>query len=122
MCRAVYGRKWRRDNPEKDQRSNRRVNLRRYGLTPDDYDRMVKAQGDRCGICGTDKCGGRGKRYWHIDHNRETGCVRGLLCFWCNTRIGILEKFRIKGILEQALAWLDSDVDWRPNARLFDSF
>jgi hypothetical protein len=121
VCKRAYTKQWRQDNPAKQQRSNRRVNLRRYGLIPEDYDRMVEAQRNRCGICGTDRCGGRGSLgYWHIDHDPKTGRVRGLLCFWCNTRIGILQKFRDKGIWDRAVAWIESDIDLRPHGTLFD--
>jgi len=48
---------------------------------------MVESQGNRCAICGTDRPGGRGV-YWHIDHCHETGRVRGLLCYGCNTLLG----------------------------------
>mgnify|MGYP000933626974 CR=1 FL=1 len=58
-----------------------------YGLTgPQAED--LRSRG-ACDICGTDSPGGRYGR-WHIDHDHETGKVRGLLCSPCNTSLGLL--------------------------------
>lgn len=60
--------------------------LRQYGLTPDDLDRLLARQGNRCAICGEEHRG-RGKRL-HVDHDHATGKVRGLLCGPCNVALG----------------------------------
>lgn len=60
-------------------------NVRKYGLTPDDYVELSKSQNDRCAICGCT----RGKRAFAIDHCHSSGRVRGLLCSKCNTGIGL---------------------------------
>ena len=57
-----------------------------YGLQPGDYDRLYEAQGGRCAICGV----GRGKsKKLAVDHDHETGEVRGLLDTNCNRAIGL---------------------------------
>lgn len=48
----------------------------------------LRARG-RCDICGGTRPGGRFNE-WHIDHDHETGVVRGVLCAACNTAIGLL--------------------------------
>lgn len=51
---------------------------RTYDLAPGDYDRLYAAQGGRCAIAG---CTATGKRKrLAVDHDHETGEVRGLLC------------------------------------------
>jgi Recombination endonuclease VII len=60
-----------------------------YGLTKEQWDRLVAHQGNRCAICVTATPGGRGES-WHIDHDAATGMVRGLLCHNCNVGIGNL--------------------------------
>jgi hypothetical protein len=55
--------------------------LREYGLTLDDYDRMLTGQGGGCAICGRPPKEGKSLS---VDHCHETGAVRGLLCFRCN--------------------------------------
>lgn len=59
----------------------------KYGLTLDDYDRLVEEQNGQCAICGTDKPNCHHKRFV-VDHNHKTGEVRGLLCSTCNTGLG----------------------------------
>ena len=65
----------------------------KYGITYDDYERMLEEQGGGCGICGTKEPGGRGK--FHVDHDHTCcpaektcgKCIRGLLCHGCNTKL-----------------------------------
>ena len=83
-------RAWAERNPDKVKTRHRAKTLAQYGLTPEDYDRMLAAQGGRCAICGTDNPGGQGNRL-HVDHDHETGRVRGLLCQGCNARLGWFE-------------------------------
>ena len=47
-----------------------------YGITLADYDRMLKAQGGGCAICGRSPK----TRALDVDHSHRTGKVRGLLC------------------------------------------
>lgn len=53
---------------------------RQLGVTDDEYERLLAAQGGGCAICGsTPKT-----RRLHVDHDHRTGRVRGLLCMRCN--------------------------------------
>ena len=71
--------------------------LNRFGLTAEDYERVLTEQGHVCAICGeiervVDR---RGKiRHLSVDHDHETGEVRGLLCFTCNVGIGAFKERR----------------------------
>jgi ribosomal protein L24E len=70
--------RWRRS-----AETHRRQSLRRrYGLTIEQFDEMLAEQGGVCAICGTDTPLGRGT--FHVDHDHQTGQVRGLLCHPCN--------------------------------------
>ena len=42
-----------------------------------------------CGICGKRNLKGRNQ---HIDHDHDTGQVRGILCAACNIKVGFFEK------------------------------
>ena len=65
-----------------------------YGITKADYERMLEAQGGVCAICGglDPKTG----RRLSVDHDHETGEVRGLLCGPCNRGVGLLGDTREK--------------------------
>jgi hypothetical protein len=77
------------DNREKALAAAWEKNITKFGMTIDEYYALEKKQNGRCAICKTDRPGGRGR--WHIDHNHETGQVRGLLCQKCNMGLGLLE-------------------------------
>lgn len=54
---------------------------RKYGLTLEEYEGLLKSQDGLCVICMT-------RKPLYIDHNHSTGKVRGILCQQCNTAIG----------------------------------
>ena len=58
--------------------------LKVYGLTKDDYQQMLENQRGRCAICGKEPI----RRKLAVDHDHETGLIRGLLCFRCNFGLG----------------------------------
>ena len=63
--------------------------MRKYGLTLEDYDRMLREQGGTCALCSRVPEQERYKRL-NVDHCHNTGKIRGLLCTPCNCAIGIL--------------------------------
>jgi hypothetical protein len=63
--------------------------LKAKGLTPDQYAALLEAQGHRCAICLAVEPM-RGRRRMYVDHDHQTGLVRGLLCQRCNTAIGLM--------------------------------
>lgn len=68
-----------------------RKRLYRYGLTVEDFDRLLAEQGGRCRVCRTDTPGGARGPGWCVDHDHVTGQVRGVLCGNCNSGIGMLQ-------------------------------
>lgn len=62
-----------------------------YGLTRDEFEHMVEDQNGLCAICGRGpQVRGTHKRLL-VDHDHETGCIRGLLCSDCNVALGLLQ-------------------------------
>ena len=59
----------------------------RYGITLEEYEAMLTEQGGVCAICGLPE-NDRYKRRLSVDHDHETGAIRGLLCHMCNTGLG----------------------------------
>lgn len=64
-------------------------NLKKYGITIADYERMLAEQGGVCAICRSKDPGPKGT--FHIDHCHTTGRVRGLLCTRCNPGLGYFQ-------------------------------
>lgn len=62
-----------------------------YGITREQYDRLLQEQGGRCAICGTAHVPTDMHPDLVIDHDHSTGKVRGLLCPNCNQGIGHLK-------------------------------
>jgi hypothetical protein len=80
--------------------------LRKYGITKDRYDELLKYQDGKCAICNcaeTVKLNGKLKRL-AIDHCHQTNFVRGLLCSRCNVAIGNFNDNWI--LLDNALEYL----------------
>lgn len=76
------------ERPEEYRLYMRNARLRSmYGITHRQYEELLAAQGGGCAICGSTEPGGSGKHF-HVDHDHETGEVRGLLCSDCNTGLG----------------------------------
>ena len=92
----------RRDaNPQRAAEIDRRHHLKTtYGITPEEYDKILLRQGGSCAVCKGDRCG-PGK-FFHVDHCHKTNRVRGLLCSRCNTALGLLrdESSLIAALLE----------------------
>lgn len=87
----------------------RRANLKKYGLNMDQYAAMVAAQDNRCAICG-DRPSGVGRfGSLVIDHDHDTGAVRGLLCSSCNRALGWFRDD--PEIVRRALAYSVIHVD-----------
>jgi hypothetical protein len=91
LCKKCSGRKtkeWARQHPTEWERSRRKSWLKtKYGMSPEQYDALLAAQGGVCAICKNPPTDSRGFRM-HIDHDHETGAVRGILCGSCNNGLG----------------------------------
>jgi Autographiviridae endonuclease VII len=98
---AAYNRQWDRRNPEKKADSALKT---RRGLAHGTYAQMLTAQDGKCAICGT----ASGPRRFHVDHDHDTGQIRGLLCSPCNTGIGQLKHS--EDVLLRAIAYLRLSV------------
>lgn len=105
-CKIAYIRAYREANPEKSRESRLRSNRKtypkvrayrlqwQYGITREDYEVMLLAQGGRCAICGEQETAraNNGQQIMElaVDHDHVTGQVRALLCSNCNKGIGNL--------------------------------
>jgi hypothetical protein len=62
-----------------------------YGITEQEYDRLLAEQGGTCAVCHGPQIERNGSVYFHVDHNHTTGAVRGLVCILCNRQLSWLE-------------------------------
>ncbi|MFJ9827984.1 endonuclease VII domain-containing protein [Streptomyces sp. NPDC101160] len=77
---------------------------RQYGITEAERDEMIKEQFGICPICLR-------PGPVHVDHCHETGRVRGVLCFNCNSGIGKLGDD--PDTLRRAISYLEGQA-WKP--------
>ncbi|MFD8026375.1 endonuclease VII domain-containing protein [Streptomyces lavendulae] len=77
---------------------------RSYGITEAERDEMIAAQGGVCVIC-------RNAPAEHVDHDHQTGKVRGVLCFSCNAALG---QFKDRpDVIRRAAAYVEGNL-WNP--------
>jgi Recombination endonuclease VII len=93
----------RRVNPVVKARWRKAYKLQRYGLTQERFEALLEEQGNACGMCGE---AFTEDELIYIDHDHACcpvapraqtrccgKCVRGLLCFRCNTALGYVEMY-----------------------------
>lgn len=70
----------------------RRGNLKKYGLTPEQYDDILIEQDNKCASCGKEETAKNqfGPISMAVDHDHNTNKFRGLLCMRCNRSLGML--------------------------------
>lgn len=99
ICQRRRATVWAEAHPEERRRTmrawrdrtdqptnNRKIWLKRaYDLTPEDTEKLLAAQGRKCAVCR------RLLTKYHVDHDHETGKVRGLLCRACNVGLGFFK-------------------------------
>ena len=93
-----YGREWYANNKERGQTTSltwyfdnleraKANHLRhKFGITVDDYNKLLIAQDGKCAICGKSQI--EFDVSFCVDHDHITGEIRGLLCGNCNKALG----------------------------------
>ena len=83
-CKRENGAKYRAENKKRILFKNR---LGRYGISAEEFETLWDKQNGACAVCGTSF----NDNEYRIDHDHDTGKVRGLLCVSCNAGIGLLK-------------------------------
>jgi hypothetical protein len=109
--------KWRKNNPEKvlEQRERAKPKTkirtqknkvhakdqylkRKYGISLKEYEFLLNNQNGMCAICGIKKC--KTGKSFSVDHDHNTGKVRGLLCIACNLKLGQFNNEFLNNIIK----------------------
>lgn len=90
-------RRWAREHPEEVRAYHRR---KTYGITPEVYRDLLVGQAGRCLVCGRVP-----DHEMVIDHDHQSGRIRGLLCRTCNGMLGFARDNPVN--LRQAADYLE---------------
>jgi hypothetical protein len=95
MCHRLYQRKW--------------VYKNRYGISYEEYVALFNLQNGTCPLCNNkfSILPDEGFKGLVVDHNHETGEVRGLLCNPCNSGLGLLGDS--PEVLRSAIEYLEKN-------------
>jgi len=110
----AYYRKWHKENRDKSNATRRKYNAKHrdrilakrradynkderyekklkddFGMTMEDYTNMYEKQKGLCAICGTHQDFQEVRMA--VDHNHKTEEIRGLLCRYCNSGLGLFK-------------------------------
>lgn len=92
VCRdCCYKREKEFYNDHKNKLTKRKSTIKRkYGIEYDSYLSMLTEQGCKCKICQKtlEEFSPKATKP-HVDHCHTTGKVRGILCCYCNTMLGV---------------------------------
>lgn len=101
---SAYMKQYRVDHPEFSK--NRHLQ-ERFGITLGDFNKIFDAQHGKCALCGEEMERDKGKtgRKVVIDHNHETGRIRGLVHRMCNLLLGLVGDDT--EILRKAITYLE---------------
>lgn len=100
-------RQWEKDNPDKIKKTSIRSTWKKKGFNPDEIEEFFKLHNTICDICGMPEDG----RFTNlsIDHDHNTGKIRGMLCNSCNLGLG---KFKDNlEILQKAIDYLKRNTN-----------
>jgi len=78
--------------------------VRDFDITFEDYNKLLEKQNESCAICHRHQT--EFDRALAVDHNHETGKVRGLLCLSCNNGLGRFKDN--KDLLSEAIKYLNN--------------
>lgn len=106
FCDKACGVRW---HNARQTREYRRDSFLRstFGITLVEYNERLEAQDGRCLLCFTPEAEAR-NGVLDVDHDHESGRVRGLLCHRCNWALGILQDD--PALLRRAADYLEASA------------
>ena len=109
-CSVERATNWYKNNPERYYYNQIKA---KYGISKEDYLSLLLQQDNKCAICGKEESTpnhwqDKKSRRLAIDHCHNTGIIRGLLCYRCNTTLGKVEDNA--ELLRNMATYLDGDI------------
>lgn len=83
--------------------------IKTYGITEEEYDGLLQAQGGGCAICN--KTPSQEGKSLAVDHNHKTGEIRGVLCTYCNHRV--VGRHTDADLLRRVADYLERDTGFK---------
>ena len=89
VCKKCVAKKTRDYYQKRNPDHRRDTYLKKmYGIGIKEYYEMLELQEGKCAICQSTDTGSKRFRYFSVDHDHNTGKIRGLLCKKCNIALG----------------------------------
>jgi hypothetical protein len=104
-CGRVRARSYWAKNPLPKEIQRERNLQNGFGIGIKEYNEMLELQNGCCAICGVNSCASG--RNFAVDHNHQTGKIRGLLCKFCNTALGQFKDDTT--VLQKAIQYLERE-------------
>jgi hypothetical protein len=102
ICNRVRKYAW--HHTEQGKRSSANTKLKkRFGITIEEYEKLVKEVGGKCEICGATQST-NGHRL-AVDHDHQTLQIRGILCKDCNVALTLFQEKET--VLQNAIKYLE---------------
>lgn len=97
--------KWKQLDPEKQKFMTLKEN---FGIRKEDWENIFNTQEGKCKICR--KSQSELSKTLCVDHCHKTGQIRGLLCFSCNSALGLFDDNILS--IEKAADYLKNTDDY----------
>jgi hypothetical protein len=106
-CHRERARGYWKKNPLPKEIQRERNLKKSFGIGVEEYNKLLETQGGCCAICKVNAC--VSGRNFAVDHDHNTGKIRGLLCKFCNTALGQFQDS--KENLHNAMQYLERNAD-----------
>jgi predicted HicB family RNase H-like nuclease len=119
ISRSEYLQNYRDNNKDVIKRYNKKYNdlnkdefrnyhlIKNYNITLEEYNELFIKQNGCCAICGRHQS--ELKQTLHVDHDHNTGLIRGLLCTKCNIGLGYVNDDI--NILLKMISYLQKEIE-----------
>lgn len=106
LCRKAED-KITQHTPKEKMRQRNKWLRTQYGIDLSEYNRLFQIQGGMCAVCKIHQS--QLNKSLCVDHNHQTGKVRGLLCPTCNSQVIVAVEY-YRHLIETAKVYLEEKI------------